>query len=101
MHLRHRLVRRIALLLAALFVCTLVSFHSADANRENRWRRTAQGWVSNLEWESMQAKWDPPPVTGVHPVMVTSLQLLLSVGGLLAFDRAVERMVRPSDNDAQ
>ena len=91
---QRRLLRRTILILAAIFMCSWLTFHSVDANR---WRRTAQGWVSNIEWETQQAKWDPPPATGLHPFIVTSFQLLLSVGGLLAFDRAVEQATRSDE----
>ena len=94
MFFRRRFLRRTILILAALFMCSWLTFHSVNANR---WRRTAQGWVSNLAWESQQAKWDPPPATGLHPFLVTSFQLLLSVGGLLAFDHAVEKATRSDD----
>ena len=90
---RRRFIRRTLLFLAALFMCSWLAIHSTQATR---WRRTAQGWASNLEWESRQSKWNPPPATDVHPAVMTSFQLLLSIGGLLAFDRAFEKTCEPS-----
>lgn len=58
-----------------------------DSNADRRsteWRRTAQGWEDASRWqlESLPHPY-PTPATAVHPLVVASLELLISIGALV------------------
>jgi hypothetical protein len=61
---------------------------AAGAETLDDWRRTALGWERNSRWMR------PPPVDRasysdfVHPAAIACLQLLLSVGALIAAGRS-------------
>lgn len=54
------------------------------------WRRTAQGWQHRSQWPISRplGGTTPPPIPcGLHPLVVASLMLLVSIAALLLFDR--------------
>ena len=64
----------------------VVSFPAAQADtlEQDDWRRTVDGWERASTWDL--GKQDTlPTATRIHPGLVASLQLLLSIGSLLAF----------------
>ena len=58
---------------------------SASESFEAGWRYTKNGWQNRLEWE------DPAPVRkpALHPAVVVSLQLLISLAALIWFSTKV------------
>ena len=54
-----------------------------DVSKEDGWRRTSQGWERNTAW-AQAMKRDLPRVTQVHPSIVATLVLLVSLGALIA-----------------
>ncbi len=64
----------------------------AQVGTDNGWRRTAQGWEQRAHWRMPgHARVGAPeyaeiPIVSVHPVVVALLQLLISLGALLAFE---------------
>ena len=52
---------------------------AASAN----WRRTANGWERTSDWR-FENRPIAPRIAAVHPLVIAGLQLLLSVGVLLA-----------------
>ncbi len=60
---------------------TLRSTHARDA-----WRRTVQGWENTTEWEQVPIiapEW--AHLGAIHPALVAALQVLISLGALLAW----------------
>lgn len=59
--------------------------NSPVANELDGWRRTAQGWQQPEDWlvESGSGR-NVPAITRVHPLILASLQILVSVSALLA-----------------
>ena len=51
------------------------------------WRRTNHGWERYSDWFSQ----DPPlpTATRIHPILVAALQMLISLGALVAFCQPV------------
>jgi hypothetical protein len=51
------------------------------------WRRTASGWQWHEAWKHPRAALDPPPVAWrIHPLLVASLQVLVSLFALVWAD---------------
>ncbi len=49
------------------------------------WRRTKHGWERVSTWSRPRRRTQLPAATRLHPGLLASLQLLISLGGLLAF----------------
>ena len=73
--------------------------HAAHAAKESRianesfkagWRYTKNGWQNRMEWQ------DPAPVRkpALHPAVVGSLQLLISLAALIGFSTSKQRFAR-------
>lgn len=66
----------------------------------NDWRRTVDGWERASKWQSTRAKpTAPPAATYVHPGLIASFQILVSLGSLLAFSGSSASKA-PSANQA-
>jgi hypothetical protein len=53
------------------------------------WRRTAQGWEKSTDWQHVPVispEWIH--AGSIHPALVASLQLLISLGALVAWNPA-------------
>lgn len=63
-----------------------VTSNWAEAHSDS-WRRTAQGWEEMTEWQEDEPVISPEwtQVGSIHPALVGSLQLLISLGALLAW----------------
>ena len=56
-----------------------------------QWRRTNVGWEPTVAWEGRSPQLGPPPSAAkVHPVIVATLQALLSIGALIVFEYTEE-----------
>lgn len=52
-----------------------------------QWRRTTVGWEPTVAWRGRGPQLGPPPAAAkVHPIIIASLQMLLSIGALLVFE---------------
>lgn len=60
--------------------------HSFDVPHDT-WRRTAQGWESTADWQEDELIISPVWIKlgSIHPALVASLQLLISLGALIAW----------------
>ncbi len=57
-----------------------------------QWRYTAQGWRKDVERPDQEIDEDERTIRWtVHPLAVATLQLLLSIGALIAFDPDTRR----------
>lgn len=80
-----RKVLVVLLLTSGLWLFALVRMPADDAQvsspAQDPWRRTTHGWERISDWN--RENWNPLPL---HPLVVASLQLLLSLLGLLILD---------------
>ncbi len=60
---------------------------SANESFKAGWRYTKNGWQNRMEWQ------DPAPVSkpALHPAVVGSLQLLISLAALVGFSTSKQR----------
>jgi hypothetical protein len=65
---------------AATVDLPVASSHPHHAN--SGWRRTTRGWEHSSAWSAPQ----PSPISRLSPVVVGALQVLISVGAILALD---------------
>ena len=54
------------------------------SRQDDSWRRTAAGWEDRRRW-FVSSPSQLPRVTAIHPSVIGSLQLLVSLGALIAF----------------
>ena len=85
-----RYVTLLLWLLLALWLLTLpcqVSHAGGDETANARvtcWRRTKLGWEDASQWMfNVEPQPLPAPSTAVHPLVIASLELLISVGALV------------------
>jgi hypothetical protein len=51
-----------------------------------QWRRTVLGWEPTSQWSAERESVTPLPAsTGVHPLIIAGMQVLVSCGALLTF----------------
>ena len=87
--MRHRLLLLALFSLACWFPATNCPISQAlgdgsSTDRPSGWRRTVSGWEEASRWH-LDARPDPhlTPAMAVHPLVIASLELLISVGGLV------------------
>ena len=59
------------------------------SNNPDPWRRTTRGWERVDRWQMPR----PAPATAIHPLVIATLQLLVSIGALVAWPASI----RPSN----
>jgi hypothetical protein len=72
----------------------------SDVERAETWRRTAHGWEHPGHWQTARADQPPARTIAIHPLVVASLQLLISVGALVAGASPTSQPVRHASDDS-
>ncbi|MCR9119561.1 MAG: hypothetical protein NXI22_21725 [bacterium] len=69
--------------------------HEQNATSPPRdlWRRTTRGWERADAWEQSQTRFYQPRL---HPLLIGGLQLLVSAGVLMAFERTKPLRNKPT-----
>lgn len=62
-----------------------------SASYVSGWRRTESGWVQTDSWITSSSSTRETPATRLHPGLIAAFVVLVSIGGLLAFDPAIRR----------
>lgn len=72
-------------------------FPAASESFKAGWRYTKNGWQNRLEWQ------EPAPVSkpALHPAVVVSLQLLISLAALIWFSTKVATGKRGNSRDGR
>ena len=55
------------------------------------WRRTESGWVQTDQWVTSSSSTNESRATQLHPALIAAFVILVSLGGLLAFDPLIHR----------
>lgn len=58
---------------------------------DSGWRRTNAGWVQTAGWLVPSSGTDEAPATKLHPALIVAFVVLVSFGGLVAFDPVVRK----------
>ena len=61
------------------------------ANGVSGWRRTATGWENTDDWTTSSSSTGETRATNLHPGLIAAFVVLVSLGGLLAFDPLFRR----------